>query len=1572
MRATKRLRAAILAAAAALCLLVGGPAGAAPLYWEYPREIGPGSFPLAASGGGLDAVAWQEAVDLGGGAKGAALSLIVREAGGAWSKPIRVGEPVPYSSAGAMPRIASIAVDARGGILVAIGAKGSVILHHSADRGSSFRRSSQPLAGAESYAPRAFAAEGGGWILFATMQAAAGDASGTGGDASGAGGLTIAVSRSADGAAWGPFEDFLAGDAGLSYSFLPSYAGLGGAEYVVFQSRVQESGKFAFQLFGKRAEGGGWSKAVRITTFGEGGEPAAAPGSFDNQRPSLAAIGGALSLAWERTTSSKTSIYYAPLGADFSVAAPGYGKRVSDSSGPSSDPQLFALDGKPALLWFDFGGGTYQVYYARSSEGWINRTLADAEGGRPVESWFARAIPGGSSFEAVWERRRSGSAPRIAILAPDRSVAAPAPKGGNFAPGKAQRGDVARVKWEEPRDSSGIAGYSWSWSQDPAAEPTGELRTAVDAAEAATKDGAWWFAIKARDAAGNWSATARIEFVRDTTPPPPPVIDGSGRDLAGYMPSNTLKLAWAAAPGEAPAGFTWSLDYLGASLAAAGTAADPAELAGFEQAALERAKDLFPPPRPLGAATSLALDDAEDGVYLLSVRAFDAVGNVSETVRMAFRLDKFVPYTAVSYVDARRDEIGTATLVIRGRGFLTGGRITEVYIDRDGKEPWDRAYSLAAGDFSLRGDREIDGPRVEDADEGAYRIGLVHSGRGLYLTAPILTIDSSGTVKYGDFAAGAFKPSWAAASPRGAPFQVADLLVAAAALFCVFGILITSRLALGVAREGVLVDREVRALLTGGPMPLEKKEKEMTRARRRGAGLRVKFALFTSAIVFLVVALVALALGYTMTGNQERILLGGLKDKINVFEESVVAGARSYFALDAAAQANNQDQISQLVKLRTALPEASSVTITGYQTVAAGAAPDTEPERIFAYYDPDIASKVDLAKEPAPADGSAPPATPQVTITQSVLKDELSPRLPALIAEVQAAAQAKAGPLIAERAALSQEAGKLIGKADAASVARRTELTAGINKLNEDITAAVSALTAATLSEPAFPEDRVSRDRTDYLFYKPILVKPLKSDGDYYRGMVRVGVSTKAIIASIDAATASILRLVGLIAVVALGAGVLGSLVLSGIIIKPIRILARGVALIRDTEDKEELAGASIAISTRDEIADLADTVNQMTRNLVTAAKAAKELTIGKEIQKRFMTLETDARGRKLTTVGRQDPRVELFGYYEGAKGVSGDYFDFAKLDDTHYAMIKCDVAGKGVPAALIMIEVATLFLNHFRSWKPGAAGSNLTDLVVRINDLIEERGFEGRFAAFSMAILDTATGAVQFCNAGDNIVRVFRAQEARMTAKKVPSGPTAGSFPSDLVMMQTGFPQAFDRLGAGDILFLYTDGVEEAKRHFRSATMEVVPCEEGEKGSDHGTHVSGQDNEEFGNDRIEEIIDAVMARGSYRLEKAHLSAPEDSTFDFSGLEGSLEDCVIAMVSVEKVFRMYEDPKAGPQDRIIVDRKIDAFLERTFSGYARYCKGKQDMPDHPEYVYWTGVREDDQYDDLTILAVKKK
>jgi len=497
-----------------------------------------------------------------------------------------------------------------------------------------------------------------------------------------------------------------------------------------------------------------------------------------------------------------------------------------------------------------------------------------------------------------------------------------------------------------------------------------------------------------------------------------------------------------------------------------------------------------------------------------------------------------------------------------------------------------------------------------------------------------------------------------------------------------------------------------------------------------------------------------------------------------------------------------------------------------------------------------------------------------------------------------------------------------------------------------------------------------------YVFYKPIVARP-RTGEDYFQGAVRLGVSTESIRAELANSQRNLLIRTGALALAAAILGLIGAIIMAAITINPIKKLAAGVAVIRDTEDKEKLKDHRIEVGTRDEIGTLANTVNQMTQALVKAAIASKDLTVGKEVQKMFLPLAKDELGEKGTTAGEQDNLIEIFGYYEGAKGVSGDYFDYVKLADKYYAMIKCDVAGKGVPAALIMVEVATIFSTFFRNWT-AKSGLKIDQLAYLINDMIEERGFKGRFAALTLAILNAETGQVWFCNAGDTTLRLFRRAEGKMNAYKLPQAPAAGVFPSMLVQAQAGFQQVPYQLAAGDTVFLYTDGVEEAKRHFRDSGFDVVACAEPglqENESHGGTHNKGADNEEMGDERIRGIIDAVFGRREYRLFKHHNPAGDEPlVFDFSKCQGTVEEAVLAMVAVEKVFRIYPDPSAGADDRVYVDKRIEAFLREHFSLFDRYfgrpLAGAGDVV--AGTTAYTHLKEDEQYDDLTILAVRKK
>jgi len=77
---------------------------------------------------------------------------------------------------------------------------------------------------------------------------------------------------------------------------------------------------------------------------------------------------------------------------------------------------------------------------------------------------------------------------------------------------------------------------------------------------------------------------------------------------------------------------------------------------------------------------------------------------------------------------------------------------------------------------------------------------------------------------------------------------------------------------------------------------------------------------------------------------------------------------------------------------------------------------------------------------------------------------------------------------------------------------------------------------------------------------------------------------------------------------------------------------------------------------------------------------------------------------------------------------------------------------------------------------------------------------------------------------------------------------------------------------------------------------------------------------------------------------------------------------------VEKVFRIIPDPTAGADDRVIVDARIDEVLAKCWKQYARFCHDKQPHPDprRKEYLYYGHLKEDEQYDDLTMMLIKRK
>ena len=129
---------------------------------------------------------------------------------------------------------------------------------------------------------------------------------------------------------------------------------------------------------------------------------------------------------------------------------------------------------------------------------------------------------------------------------------------------------------------------------------------------------------------------------------------------------------------------------------------------------------------------------------------------------------------------------------------------------------------------------------------------------------------------------------------------------------------------------------------------------------------------------------------------------------------------------------------------------------------------------------------------------------------------------------------------------------------------------------------------------------------------------------------------------------------------------------------------------------------------------------------------------------------------------------------------------------------------------------------------------------------------------------------------------------------------------------------------------------------------------------------------EEFGPERIKQVIEAVYNKRKFTLTKLdNPAAGEVLDFDFTKCEGTVSESILALASLEKVFRLYKSDKVSQTDYIRIDKKIDEFLFKYFNRYDYYAAHKVDDSAGVNYVDYDQMLEDEQSDDLTLLAIKR-
>jgi len=1505
------------------------------LYWEeaVPFTSRQGKYPVSVFSDDFSAVAWQETAPnrnpqiAGSGIIN--IFLAVKESRGEWQQRGIVAGP--YAFSGTEPSITNIVIDNKGRIIIAAAGGTETEILISENRGINFSRYTINMGAENSVAPRIFVRADGGYLLFISRGSAQT--------------MSIYYSRSNDGITWSPFEYFTPENT-LSLNFLPSHASIGRRDIVFFQSLTMGIDAITtFQLYYKTSDDGGrtWSQARRFTVFNDPVmQTQANANSFDNQRPHLIKYGGNIFMVWERRFANQPpGIYSAIINSSCALTAPV--ERVNNVDAYCQNPVAFIYNSAPTVVWFDNRSGNNRILLAqRGGYSWENNVLS----GISMEASFARPVVTNNGAYVFWQAT-SRDTGRIFILAPDHSAASPILMALNFTPSRISRSEITRVAWNIPSDTSGIFGFSWSWSQNENTMPpenvmiynTGSASN-LNMENHADKDGLWYFSVRARDFAGNWSAPARITYYRKTEPPPPVKIREPQLDGQGYLLSNTFNMTWEPSSDPYIAGYTWNLQFMDSG---------------------ENAAVPVPPSGIMGMNNQANYTNQENGVWAFTVAAVDQAGNIGQPSNIILRTNKFIPYTSINYVDAQQDEQGVLSIRLIGRGFSTNGQIVSVTLEYEDRIRY-------AENFNITSDREIDGIIFNNIEEGNYRLKIEHSTRGWFTASPFITTQRTGTVKFGDYSK-EWKPSWNVQNNKKIIFNPIIALAVSLILLCALGFFALTRGLSGVIAESAAIKQEALAVITGDFMPMEKKQK-IVKIKSRGRGLSFKIASFTIALVLLVVIMISTPLYIIMTDRQRETLLVSLQNRCSVLLEGIVSSTRTYMpiAIQYKGEGGGVLEMMYLPSQSSALKEANYVTIVGYGIDSINS------NHVWASNDPDIASKIDTA--------DLRPGVSQFNHVLTTLFSQISTGL-------NARARETAGGISQSIRDLNQEAQSI--PTTEANMSRIMDIQGRINQLEINLTETLADVSGVIGSYPQFSTKNIYKDSDKFIFYRPIMYRQ-GSDNNFFRGFVLLEVSLELIIKEILEGQIILLQIIGAVALAALAIGILGALMLSSLIVRPIRKLVKHIEIIRDTEDKSKLAGVDIRISSRDELAVLGATINDMTHGLVKAALAASDLSIGKEIQKKFIPLEVDSQGNKLTTGSKKTPNLDFFGYYEGAKGVSGDYFDYRDLDGRYYAIIKCDVAGKGIPAALIMIQVATMFLGYFRRWKLSNQNLQIENLVYQINDFIETLGFKGRFAAFTLCLFDSQTGIVRFCNAGDNIIHLYDASEGRIRTITLPTTPAAGVLPNFMIETTGGYKVQTVTIDKGDILLLYTDGIEEAKRKFRNNKFEEILCTEGPVDTPHENHSSGQADEEMTPERVKDIINAVMAKEVYTLHKFHNpeiseESPEDDEqdsdpenrrgrkgdlqFDFSTCEGMADDVIMAMVSVEKMFRCYKPAGADEDARVLVDRKIDEFLKNHFLQYRRYCSHTREYPENPAYMYYTHIMEDEQYDDLTIIGIKR-
>lgn len=247
---------------------------------------------------------------------------------------------------------------------------------------------------------------------------------------------------------------------------------------------------------------------------------------------------------------------------------------------------------------------------------------------------------------------------------------------------------------------------------------------------------------------------------------------------------------------------------------------------------------------------------------------------------------------------------------------------------------------------------------------------------------------------------------------------------------------------------------------------------------------------------------------------------------------------------------------------------------------------------------------------------------------------------------------------------------------------------------------------------------------------------------------------------------------------------------------KPIRKISNQMSsFVTDRENNKNVE--KLKFRGNNELSLMADSFNIMTEDIDRYIGDIDALYREKHRTEAELNIARDIQMGLLLPGHLQSDRYAINAYVNPAKDVGGDYYDYCVMDDGKIFVAVADVSGKGISASLFMARAITLLhQNAIGGYRP-------SQILEIFNNTLVPRNSEGLFITTFVVVYDPSTGILTYSNAGHNIPYLLSDTLIPLDqAHGVAAGLFEGETYEDATMM----------IKPGDSLFLYTDGVNEAK----------------------------------------------------------------------------------------------------------------------------------------------------------------